>query len=178
MRRRQLVVVTGSAFFGAGCIGTVDQSNNPTQTGVKEPSPTEGKTSSETDATASLDCTLADLAIFNDMSKEVTVSVRLVKGHGRYRYGSPTATEADSPTETTSVTFADEISIPADGKKVYDDLPEASGAHRFEVSVKNGPAATDYIQSGWWEGSESIMAVIRTNDIEFLHGTGDLPPGC
>lgn len=178
MRRRQLLGVTGSALVGAGCLGSADPLKDSSPTESKKPSPEGGETSTDTDATSSPDCTMEDLVIFNDMSTRATVSVRLVEGWGRYRRGSPTATEADSPTESPTVTFADEVSIPSDGKKEYEDLPEASGPYRFEITVENGPSGTDYIQANKWGDTKVMMPTITSENIDFAYAVGGRSTNC
>lgn len=178
MRRRHLLVATGSAFVGAGCLGRPDPLNDASPTKSKEPSTADGETSLDTDATSSPDCTFEELVMFNDMSTQATVSVRLVEGWGRYRGGSPTATKADSPTESPTVTFADEVSITPDGEKEYLDLPEASGRHRFEIAVENGPSGTDYIQAHKWGEENIMMASITSGGIAFTYGVAGRTTEC
>lgn len=178
MKRRRLLVGTGTALIGAGCIGNADRLNDSSPTESGRPSSTEADSPSNTDATRSPDCTMEDFVIFNSMSKEVTVTVRLVEGWGRYRRGSPTATEAASPTETPTVTFADEVSIPPDGKHEYENLPEVSTPHRFEITVENGPQATDYIRTAMLGGDFVVWANIHYGNIEFGSAEGGRPTGC
>lgn len=178
MYRRHLLVVTGGALVGAGCLGAADSLTDPSPTESEESSPEYGETSTHTDATSTPDCTIDDLVIFNDMSTEATGSVRLVEGWGRYRRGSPTATEADSPTESPTVTFTDEVRIPPDGKKEYDDLPEARGRHRLEITVEDGPSGTDYIEADDWEDSKVMMSTITSENIEFAYAVAARPTNC
>lgn len=178
MKRRALLVVSGSVLLGSGCTGTQPTSNDASPTSVS--SPTSGTTDESGSETASEtpDCRIADLNIYNDRSEPATISVRLIEGRGRYRGGSPTPEMAESPTETPIVIFEHESSIPGQDSQEYYELPHAEGPHRLEVSVADGLSEIDHIDARKWGGSNIVTVDLNQSAIEFSYSTAGLSTEC
>lgn len=176
MQRRDLLAVSGSLLAGSGCLDT--------QSGAEDASPTAGATPTTTDestsetASETPDCRFVDLYISNDQSNTATVSVRLIEGRGRYRGGSPTRTRAESPTETPTVIFEAEPTIPAEDSQTYKELPDAEGTHRLEVAVVDGPSETDHLRPDKWSGPNAVFVDIDQRSIRFTYSTGDPSTEC
>lgn len=178
MERRELLAVSGSLLLGSGCLDTQTLANDSSPTSESNPTPSHTDESESETPSETPDCRQLDLHISNDRSETVTVSVRLIEGRGRYRKGSPTATRAESPTETPTVIFEDESTIPAQASQVYKELPDAEGTHRLEVSVEGGPSETDLIRASKWGGSNAIFVDLHTSSITFKYVTAELHPRC
>lgn len=76
------------------------------------------------------------------------------------------------------MTVADEVPIPPDGEREYEDLPTADGPHRFEITVEDGANETGHVEADWWDGTEVMMVTRSTEEIDFTHATAARPTNC
>lgn len=164
MKRRYLLVASGSALIGGGCLASEDQSNDsptesPTDSPTKSPSPS---------ATQTRECQYYALLVYNNIPRKVTARITIT-ANSRYRGGSPTPTKADnaSPTETPVETFSDTITLDVDGNKKYEQVEVTDSDSLLEVTVEDGPEGKFDIEPRMVAGNNDVFVNLNEDEITF-----------
>lgn len=174
MRRRHLLVATGSALIGAGCVGKADR--------VDGSSPSSSD-ASPTSTTTDFTCKRYDMHIGNSTATPVTVSFTVMDMGSRYARGSSTRTKGPTPvTDTPVEAFSDTFQLGPDDSENqtqrYEDLPTGNGGfQRLQISVEDGPTGT-FNWNPPLSSTETLGATIGAETIRFSVSEVDLPPQC
>lgn len=151
---------------------TDEHARTEASTETDEATSTDGSTEEET---STPDCTVYDIEVYNDMSRTISVSLRILEGGGEEDEDDSVVS---TPTPTPTVVFSDSFRLGPDEWQKYDDIPDRRGEHRLEVDVKDGPRETEIVYGRDWKGTSVIFVDIESDDIRFDKAEQARPPGC
>lgn len=151
-----------------------EEGETPNET-TEQPHQTDESAGTET---STPDCTIYDITVHNDMSRTISVSLRILEGSGNEDDEDEGHPVASTPTPTPNVVFSDSFRLGENEWQKYDDIPEREGEHRLEVDVEDGPRETEIVYGREWSQTNEIMVDIHSDDIRFVRGEQGRPPGC
>lgn len=154
---------------------TSERTETPHETTEQPPHQTDESTGTET---STPDCTIYDITVHNDMSRTISVSLRILVGRGNEDDEDEGHPVASTPTPTQNVVFSDSFRFGANEWQKYGDIPEREGEHRLDVDVEDGPSETEIVYGREWSQTNEIMVDIHSDDIRFVRGEQGRPPGC
>lgn len=171
MNRRRFLGVSASIVVSAGCseLSPVPESGT---TRTSHPTPSSTATHDGSTKTPTLeDCSAATFRITNETAQSITVAITITALSGRFRgTDSPTATKGSTPvTDTATETYSETFELGPSGgdneTKTYPHIEaRETGWHRLNVSVKDGPENSFYLDLPYGRG-EVFRVYIESNQI-------------